>query len=60
MKIYIVQIDMSDAYDGTDWQNADLAFKSKEHAEAHIEQVIEEYGIERKGLRIVELELVQK
>lgn len=51
---------MSDAYDGTDWQNADLAFKSKEHAEAHIEQVIEEYGIERKGLRIVELELVQK
>ena len=31
MKIYVVQIDMSDAYDGTQWENADLAFKSKEH-----------------------------
>lgn len=58
MKIYVIQIDMSDAYDGTDWQNADLSFKSKKLAEAHIEQVIEDYGIERKGLRIVELELV--
>lgn len=58
MKIYIVQIDMSDTYDGTDWQNADLAFKSEEQAKAHVEQVIEEYGIKREGLRIVDLELV--
>ena len=58
MKIYIVQIDMSDAYDGTQWENADLAFKSKEQAEADLEFKVGEYGIERKGLRIVELELV--
>lgn len=58
MKIYIVQIDMSDAYDGTQWENADLAFKTKEQAEADLEFKVAEYGIERKGLRIVDLELV--
>ena len=45
-------------YDGTQWENADLAFKSKEQAEADLEFKVGEYGIERKGLRIVELELV--
>jgi len=58
MKIYIVQIDMSDAYDGTQWENADLAFKTKEQAEADLEFKVAEYGIERKGLRVVDLELV--
>ena len=58
MKIYIVQIDMSDTYDGTDWQNADLAFKSEEQAEADIEFKVGEYGIDREHLRIAELELV--
>lgn len=58
MKIYIVQIDMSDAYDGTQWENADLAFKTKEQAEADLEFKVAEYGIERRGLRIVDLELV--
>ena len=58
MKIYIVQIDMSDMYDGTQWENADLAFKTKEQAEADLEFKVNEYGIERHGLRIVELELV--
>ena len=56
MKIYIVQIDMSD--DSTQWENADLAFKTKEQAEADIEFKVNEYGIERKALRIVEVELV--
>lgn len=55
MKIYIVQIDMSD---NNDWENADLAFKTKEQAEADIEFKVNEYGIERKALRIVDLELV--
>jgi hypothetical protein len=58
MKIYIVQIDMSDDYTGDDWQNADFAFKTKEQAEADLEFKINHYGIERKGLRIVDLELV--
>jgi hypothetical protein len=58
MKIYIVQIDMSDDYTGDDWQNADLAFKTKEQAQADLEFKINHYGIERKGLRIVDLELV--
>lgn len=58
MKIYIVQIDMSDAYDGTQWENADLAFQTKEQAEADLEFKVAEYGIERRGLRIVDLELV--
>ena len=58
MKIYIVQIDMSCDYDGTQWENADLAFDSKERALADIEFKVAEYGIERRGLRIVELELV--
>lgn len=49
---------MSDAYDGTQWENADLAFKTKEQAEADLEFKVAEYGIERKGLRIVDLELV--
>ncbi len=58
MKIYIVQIDMSDDYDITQWENADLAFKSKEQAEADIEFKVGEYGIDREHLRIAELELV--
>ena len=58
MKIYIVQIDMSCDNDGTQWENADLAFKAKEQAEADIEFKVTEYGIESKALRIVELELV--
>jgi hypothetical protein len=58
MKIYIVQIDMSDDYTGTDWQNADLAFNTLEQAEADVRFKIEHYGIERQGLRIVDLELV--
>jgi hypothetical protein len=58
MKIYIVQIDMSCDYDGTDWQNADIAFQTKEQAEADLKFKVNEYGIERKGLRIVDLELV--
>ena len=56
MKIYIVQIDMSD--NGTQWENADLAFKTKERAEADIEFKVKEYGIDRKDLRIVDVELV--
>lgn len=56
MKIYIVQIDMSD--NGTQWENADLAFKTEEQAQADIEFKVKEYGIEPKALRIVELELV--
>ena len=58
MKIYIVQIDMSCDNDGTQWENADLAFNSKEQAQADIEFKVAEYGIEPKALRIVELELV--
>lgn len=58
MKIYIVQIDMSDNYSGTDWQNADIAFQTKEQAEADLEFKTNEYGIQRHGLRIVDLELV--
>jgi hypothetical protein len=58
MKIYIVQIDMSDDYSGDDWQNADLAFKTPEQAQADVEFKIEHYGIERRGLRVVDLELV--
>jgi hypothetical protein len=49
---------MSDAYDGTDWQNADLAFKTKQQAVEDLEFKVKEYGIDRKGLRIDELELV--
>lgn len=55
MKIYIVQIDMSG---NGDWENADLAFKTKEQAEADLEWKINHYGIDRKHLRIVDLELV--
>ena len=58
MKIYIVQIEMSDSNDYPQWENADLAFKTKEQAEADIEFKVVEYGIERKDLRIVKLELV--
>lgn len=58
MKIYIVQIDMSCDNDGTQWENADLAFKTKEQAQADTEFKVAEYGIEPKALRIVELELV--
>lgn len=58
MKIYIVQIDMSDAYDGTQWENCDRAFRNREAAEADVEFIIREHGIERHGLRIEELELV--
>ena len=58
MKIYIVQIDMSDAYDGTQWENCDRAFRAREDAEADLEFMIREHGIERRGLRIEELELV--
>ena len=58
MKIYIVQIEMSDSNDCPQWENADLAFKTQEQALADIEFKVEEYGIERKDLRIVELELV--
>lgn len=58
MKIYIVQIDMSSDYSGDDWQNADLAFKTREQAELDIQFKIEEYGIDPIGLRIVDLELV--
>lgn len=58
MKIYIVQIDMSDDYTGDDWQNANIAFKTSEQAQADIEFKIEHYSIERKGLRIVDMELV--
>jgi len=58
MKIYIVQIDMSCDNDGTQWENADLAFKTKEQAQADIEFKVAEYGIEPKALRIVDLELV--
>lgn len=58
MKIYIVQIDMSCDYDGTDWQNADIAFQTKEQADADLEFKVNEYGIDRRGLRIVDLELV--
>ena len=58
MKIYIVQIDMSDAYDGTQWENCDRAFRNREAAEADVEFIIREHGIERHGLRIEALELV--
>ena len=58
MKIYIVQIDMSCDNDGTQWENADLAFKTEEQAQADIDFKVTEYGIEAKALRIVELELV--
>lgn len=58
MKIYIVQIDMSWDTDGTWWETADLAFKTKEAAEADIEFKVKEYGIDPEGLRIVEAELV--
>lgn len=58
MKIYIVQIDMSDVYDGTQWENCDRAFQTREAAEADLEFMAQEHGIERQGLRIVELELV--
>lgn len=58
MKIYIVQIDMSCDNDGTQWENADLAFKTKEQAQADIEFKVAEYGIEPKALRIIDLELV--
>lgn len=58
MKIYIVQIDMSDDYDVTQWENADLAFKTKEQAESDINFKVNEYGIDREHLRIVDLELV--
>lgn len=58
MTIYIVQIDMSDAYDGTQWENCDRAFRNREAAEADVEFIIREHGIERRGLRIEALELV--
>ena len=58
MTIYIVQIDMSDAYDGTQWENCDRAFRNREAAEADVEFIIREHGIERHGLRIEALELV--
>jgi len=58
MKIYIVQIDMSYDYTGDDWQNSGIAFKTLEQAQADVEFKIEHYSIERKGLRIVDLELV--
>lgn len=58
MKIYIVQIDMSDLYDGTQWENCNRAFRAREVAEADLEFMIREHGIERQGLRIEELELV--
>lgn len=58
MKIYVVQIDMSEDNDGTEWENADFAFKSKEQAQADIEFKIAEYGIEAQCFRINELELV--
>lgn len=58
MKIYIVQIDMTDDYTGDDWQNAEFAFRTLVQAQADVEFKIDHYGIERKGLRIVDLELV--
>ena len=58
MKIYIVQIDMSDAYDGTQWENCDRAFQTREAAEADLEFMIGEYGIDRRALHIEELELI--
>ena len=58
MKIYVVQIDMSEGYNGTQWENTDFAFKSKEQAQADIEFKIAEYGIKAQGFRINELELV--
>ena len=58
MKIYIVQIDMSDAYDGTQWENCNRAFRNREAAEADVEFIIREHGIERHGLLIEALELV--
>ena len=58
MKIYIVQIDMSDTYNGTQWENCDRAFRTREAADADVEFMIQEHGIERRGLRIEELELV--
>ena len=60
MKIYVVQIDMSDRYDGSQWENADLAFPTRDQAELDIQFKIEEYGIDPIGLRVVELELVDK
>ena len=58
MKIYIVQIDMSDRYNGTQWENCDRAFRTREAAEADLEFMIREYGIDRRALNIEELELV--
>lgn len=58
MKIYVVQIDMSDAYNGTQWENCDRAFRVRKDAEADLEFMIREHGIERRGLRIEELELI--
>ena len=58
MKIYIVQIDMSDAGDGTQWENCDRAFRTREAADADVEFMIREYGIDRRALHIEELELV--
>lgn len=58
MKIYLVQIDMSDLYDGTQWENCDRAFRTPEAAEADLKFMMGEYGIPREGLRIEELELL--
>jgi hypothetical protein len=58
MKIYVVQIDMSETYNGTQWENTDLAFKTKEQAQADIEFKIAEYGIKAEGFRINEMELI--
>ena len=58
MKIYIVQINMSDCTDCPLWENADFAFKTREQADADIEFKATEYGIKSEDLRIVELELV--
>ena len=59
MKIYIVQIKMSDnVVYGARWENCDRAFRTREAAEADIEFMIGEYGIDRCDLCIAELELV--
>ena len=58
MKIYIVQIDMSCDNDGTQWENCDRAFQTRDAAEADVEFMVREYGIDRRGLHIEELELV--
>lgn len=54
MKTYIVQINMADGI-GVDWQNSDIAFKTREEAEADIAFMMKEYGILEQDLRIVEL-----